>query len=66
MGKGERASRGAGRRQKREKRNVNRMMHCVLTPSKGNMGDTRVGARAAALLREVVNCEPENLPPYNV
>ena len=42
------------------------MMHCVLTPSKGNMGDTSVGARAAALLREVVNCEPENLPPYNV
>jgi hypothetical protein len=30
------------------------------------MADCRVGARAAALLREVVNCEPENLPPYNV
>ena len=30
------------------------------------MGDTRVGARAAALLREVVSCDPENLPPYNV
>lgn len=69
-GKGKGKTR-AGRERERKHENTDRRidappgLHSKKKKTE-QMGDTRVGARAAALLREVVACEPENLPPYNV